>query len=138
MGWKDKMKDFGGADVSFLSEDGEMTTFVVVGEPHMIEGKYQKQNTKRIGVPCVTLEGFSLLVIGMRVGRRISKFEDHLHEWAFELVRHGDSDDTNTKYELARTSDAELEKRLLAAVQDVDYTAEIAEAVDSATEIAGG
>lgn len=138
MNWKEKMKEYGGADVSFLSEDGEITTFVVVGDPHLIEGKFQKQDTKRIGIPCVTIEGFTLLVIGMRVGRRLSKYEDHLHEWAFELIRHGEPGDTKAKYELARTSDTELEKQLLTATQGKDFTTETKDAVESAQEIAGG
>ena len=138
MNWKEKMKAFGGADVSFLSEDGEMVTFVVIGDPELIEGKFQKQDTKRIGIPCVTIEGFTLLVIGMRVGRRLSKYEDHLAAWAFELIRHGEPGDTKAKYELARTQDAELEKRLLASVSKAGYLTEIIDAVESAQEIAGG
>lgn len=138
MSWKERMKEFGGADVAFLSEDGEMITFVVVGEPCLIEGKYQKQDTKRIGVPCVTIEGFQLLVVGMRVGRRLSKHEDVLHKQAFELIRHGEPNDSHAKYELKRTEDAELEKQLLAAAKGKDFKAEIAEAVESAQEIAKG
>lgn len=138
MNWKEKMKEYGGADVSFLSEDGEITTFVVVGDPELIIGKFQKQDTKRIGIPCVTIEGFTLLVIGMRVGRRLSKYEDHLDTWAFELIRHGEPNDTKAKYELARTSDAELEKQLLTSVSPAGYLTEIKDAVESAQEIAGG
>ncbi|KKN16534.1 hypothetical protein LCGC14_0974850 [marine sediment metagenome] len=135
MQWMTKMKEFGGADVGYLSEDGEMTTFVVVGDPQLIVGLYKKQETKRIGVPCVTIEGFQLLVIGMRVGRRLSKYEKHLHEWAFELVRHGGTDDSKTTYEMGRTEDKELEKKLLAAAEGQDFEEEIKEAVEAATEI---
>ena len=138
MSWKEQMKEFGGADVAFLSEDGEIVTFVVVGEPQLIEGKYQKQDTKRIGIPCVTIEGFQLLVIGMRVGRRLSKHEEHFHEYAFELIRHGEAGDTKATYELTRTGNTELEKKLLASVSDTGYETEIEEAVASAREIAGG
>lgn len=138
MGWREKMKEFGGADVGFLSEDGELITFVVVGDPQLIEGKYQKQDTKRIGVPCVTIEGFQLLIVGMRVGRRLSKHEDHFAKQAFELIRHGEPGDTHARYELARTQDAELEKQLIATAKAGDFKAEILEAVESAREIAAG
>jgi len=131
------MKEFGGADVAFLSEDGEIVTFVVVGEPQLIEGKYQKQDTKRIGIPCVTIEGFQLLVVGMRIGRRLSKSEDNFKVWAFELIRHGEAGDTKATYELTRTANIELEKKLLASVSETGYVMEIEEAVASAREIAG-
>lgn len=138
MSWKERMKEFGGADVAFLSEDGEMITFVVVGEPCLIEGKYQKQDTKRIGVPCVTIEGFQLLIVGMRVGRRLSKHEEHFAKQAFELIRHGEPGDTHAKYELKRTEDAELEKQLIATAKGKNFTVEIDEAIESAKEIAKG
>jgi len=138
MSWKERMKEFGGADVSFLSEDGEIVTLVVVGEPELIEGKYQKQDTKRIGIPCVTIEGFQLLVIGMRVARRLSKHEDHYAEYAFEIIRHGIAGDTKATYELNRTQNTELEKKLLAMAAGINYDVEIDEAVASAREIAGG
>jgi len=132
------MKVFGGADVAFLSEDGEIVTFVVVGEPQLIEGKYQKQDTKRIGIPCVTIEGFQLLIVGMRVGRRLSKAEAMFKVFAFELIRHGEAGDTKATYELNRTGNTDLEKKLLASVSDTGYATEIEEAVTSAREIAGG
>jgi len=138
MGWKEKMKEFGGADVGFLSEDGELISFVVVGEPVLIEGKYQKQDTKRIGVPCVTIEGFQLLIVGMRVGRRLSKHESVIYKQAFDLVRHGEPGDTHATYELTHCQDADLEKKLLEAAKAQDYDLEIIEAVEAAREIAAG
>ena len=138
MTWMEKMKEFGGADVAFLSEDGEMVTFVVVGEPVLIEGKYQKQDTKRIGVPCVTVEGFQMLIVGMRVGRRLGKKEADHKAVAFELIRHGEPGETSARYELNRTDDKALEKKLLTASEAGDFDQDIIEATEAAKEIAKG
>ncbi len=138
MTWKEQMKEWGGGEVSFLSEDGEIITFIVVGPPQLIKGKFRGKETVRIGCPVWTEDGFSLLIVGKRVARRLSKYEDKFKTQAFDLIRHGESDDTGTKYELKRCSDTELEKSLFEAlkkgVKDIDIKA----AVEAAQEIANG
>lgn len=138
MTWTDKMKEWGGGDVSFLSEDGECITFVIVGEPHLIEGKFQGRETQRIGCPIITPDGFSLLIVGKRVARRLAKYEKYFGKWAFDLVRHGEPGDTKSKYELTHCEDNELEKRLLSKAKDGVFAEDINEAVASAGEIASG
>ena len=136
MTWKDKMKDWGGGEVSFLSEDGECITFCIVGESYLIEGKYQGQATQRIGCPVVTADGFTLLVIGKRVARRLSKYEKHFKDWAFDLIRHGEQGDTKTTYELKHCDAKEMEAQLLAIAKKAVSEADIKEAVAAASEIA--
>ncbi len=138
MTWVDKMKEWGGGDVSFLTEDGECITFVVVGEPFLIEGKFKGQDTQRIAAPIWTLEGFTLLIVGKRVARRLSKYEKNFKSQAFDLVRRGESGDTNSKYELSRCDVPEIEKSLLEAAKKGVKPADIADAVESAREIANG
>ena len=138
MSWMEKMKEYGGADVAFLSEDGEMTTIVIVADPVLIEGKYLKKDTKRVGVPCVSIEGFQLLIVGMRVGRRLAKKEQHHPVWAFEIIRHGEPGETSARYEINRTKDAELEKKLLKDAEGLDYEEDLVEAIEAAQEIAKG
>ncbi len=100
MTFRESMKDWGGASLTFLSDDGERVVFMVVDEPVLIEGKYGRTGTKRIGVPIVTVEGFSLLTVGMRVGRRLAKYEEVFATKVFELIRAGEPGDTNTSYAL--------------------------------------
>jgi len=138
MSWVEKMKEWGGGNVSFLSVDGEAITFVVVGEPFLIEGKFKGQDTQRIGAPIWSIEGFSILVIGKRVARRLSKYEDRFNESAFDLVRHGESGDTNSRYDLTICDDQELTAELLKnAAGGVDLN-ELEDAIESARQIAIG
>ena len=137
MSWKDKMKEWGGGDVSFLSEDGECITFVVVGAPYLIAGKYKGQETSRIGCLIWSLEGFSLLIGGKRVARRLSKHEKEFKTRAFDLVRQGVSGDTNSKYELSLCDVKELESELLAAAKTGFNKSDLDDAVTTATDIAG-
>jgi len=138
MVWKETMKEWGSGDISFLSEDGEVIEFMVVGDPHLIEGKFRGNETKRVGIPAMTLEGFTLLVIGMRVARRLAKYEGEFKKRVFSLLRRGEQGDTKTRYELTLLEDPSLDKLYLAAVQrGVDKT-EIADAVKAAKEAANG
>ncbi|GAG93699.1 unnamed protein product [marine sediment metagenome] len=138
MSWAEKMKKWGGADVTFLSEDGECITFMVVDEPYLIKGKYEGDDTQRIGCPAVTQEGFTLLVIGKRVARRLSKLEPYYKEAAFELIRHGEHGDQKSKYELTMVTDKRIVNELQ-AVKDIGVSAEdIADAVAEAEEICAG
>jgi len=132
------MKDWGGGDVAFLTEDGEMITFAVVGEPFLIKGKYAGKETERIGCPIVGLDGFSLLVIGKRVARRLTKYEPRFTEIAFDLIRRGAPGDTHSKYDLAECSVPETAAALLALAKTSNWEDEIAEAVAAANEIAAG
>lgn len=101
MAWKDKMKEWGGGDLTFLSSDGEVITFVVVDEPVLLEGKFKGKPQERIGCPVVTDEGFVLFVTGKRTARKLSKFEDKFKKCAFMIVRHGDSGDINSQYDVS-------------------------------------
>lgn len=138
MSWKDKMKEWGGGDISFLSEDGECITFCVIGEPYLIEGKFRGADTERIGCPIMTVDGFTLLTIGKRVGRRLAKHEKHFHDWAFDLIRHGEPGDTKATYELSHCDNQEIEKQILELVKKGVDKKEITEAVEAATEVAQG
>jgi len=136
MTWKDKMAEFGGGDVAFLSEDGEMITFIVIADPFLIEGKYRGTDTERIACPVVTEDGFSLLVVGKRAARRISKHEERFKDSAFVLIRHGEQGDTKTTYELKGCDDPGLTESLFKSAQGVDFTEDIKAAVEQAKEIA--
>ncbi len=100
MAWKDKMKDWGGGDLTFLSSDGECIVFVVVDEPELLKGKYKGNEQERIGCPVVTDEGFVLFVTGKRTARKLSKFEAVFKKSAFMIVRHGESGDINSTYDV--------------------------------------
>ena len=136
MTWTEKAKEWGGGDVSFLSEDGECVTFVVIGEPVLIEGKYKGQPTQRIGCPVVTMEGFSILVVGKRVFRRLAKKESDFSKHAFDLVRHGEPGDKDSTYELKRCDLPDLEKKLLADGKKGVSKDDLKEAIAAAREIA--
>jgi len=108
MSWKEKMKDFGGGDIAFLSEDGEVITFIVVGEPVLLEGKYKGKPSEKIGCPIVTSDGFTLLVAGKRLARKISKYEKQFANLAFMAIRHGEQNDINATYELKTLDDSDI------------------------------
>lgn len=112
MSWAEKMKEWGGAAVSFLSEDGEAIKFIVVGEPVLLISKYKGQETKRIGCPVVTAEGFSIFIAGLRLARRLSKYESKFNSTAFISVRHGVKGDSNAEYDLSVLDDKELTSQL--------------------------
>jgi len=138
MTWKEKADEWGGAAVSFLSEDGECIDFCVVADPVLIEGKFQGRPTQRVGAPIVTIDGFSLMIMGKRLFRKLSKREKDFGKHAFEIIRHGGADDTKTKYELINCPDAELETELLklaaAGVEQTDINESIAEATEIANQ----
>lgn len=135
MSWKDKMKEWGGGDLAFLSEDGELITFVVVGEPVLLEGKYKGKPSEKIGCPIVTTDGFSLLIAGKRLARKIAKYEDEHAVVAFIATRHGESGDIDATYPLKILDDADLTKQLLESTAGKDYRPEIAEAVTAALDV---
>ena len=132
MTWNEKMKEFGGGNFTFLSEDGESITFIVVGEPVLIESTYQKKPQQRIGCPVVTDDGFVLLIGGKRLARKIGKHEAVFGTSALMAIRHGVVGDTDTKYEVKVLPELETYKRL-AAIRDADFRPEmILDAVNEA------
>jgi len=135
MSWKEKIKEFGGGDLAFLSEDGEVITFVVVGEPILLEGKFKGKPSEKVGCPIVTEDGFVLFVAGKRLARKISKYEDNFADTAFMAIRHGEQNDIGSTYELKYLDNAELTAKLFAiAAKDFKPTM-IQEAVDSALTV---
>ena len=135
MSWKEKMKEFGGGDLAFLSEDGEAISFMIVGEPVLLEGKYKGKPSEKIGCPIVTEDGFLLLVAGKRLARKISKHEGRFGEYVLTAIRHGEMDDIHATYELKVLDDEELAENLREMIADHDFSAEIAEAVVAALEV---
>lgn len=113
MTWKEKLKEIGGCEVAFLTEDGEVLQFVVCGGIELFEGKYKGAPTKRIGFPIVSREGMTILVIGMRPARRLAKYEEHFDKIAFEIIRHGEPGDQDAAYSVKPIDDPELTKELL-------------------------
>lgn len=136
MSWKEKMDEWGGGEIAFLSEDGECVTFVVVADPALITGKFRGTQTERVGCPVISQEGFTLLVIGKRLARRLSKHEDRFADSAFTIVRHGEHDDIRTKYELTICPDEALTKELFNFKETEFDVAAIDEAIKYAEEIA--
>lgn len=124
MGWKDKMKEFGGGDLTFLSSDGECLVFVIVDEPVLLKGTYKKQEQERIGCPVMTDEGFMLFVTGKRVARKISKFEDKFKTHALIVVRHGETGDMNCTYDVSLYDNEEKTKQLFAMAKK-DYKSDL-------------
>ena len=112
MSWKEKMEDWGGGDIAFLSEDGEAIVFIVAADPVLLVGKFKGRPSERVGCPVITQEGYTLLITGKRVARRLSKYEDRFDASAFIMVRRGDHNDIETKYDLSVCPDMELTKRL--------------------------
>lgn len=114
MGWKDKLKEWGGADITFLSSDAETIVFVVVAEPILLTGKFKGKEQQRIGCPVVTDEGFALFVTGKRVARKLSKFESRFKDTAFMIVRHGEEGDINSTYTVAVLDNPQKTEQLFA------------------------
>ncbi len=135
MAWQEKMKEFGGGDLSFLSEDGEVIVFVVVGDPVLLEGKFKGRPSEKIGCPIVTLDGFNFLVAGKRLARKISKYEGRFADTAFMAIRHGGQNDITTTYELKILDDSELSDRIFALSRGQDFSSEIIDAIAAAEEV---
>lgn len=134
MGWKDKMKEWGGGDMTFLSEDGELVDFVVVGEPVLMQGTFKNKPTEKIGCPVVTEDGFQLLVAGKRLARKIAKHEGKFDVQGFTAIRHGEADDPNTKYELRVIANPDLLAGLRKIEKD-DFTPDMIPPAVKAAEL---
>lgn len=135
MGWKDKMKDWGGGDLTFLSSDGECLLFVVVDEPVLLKGKYKGNEQERIGCPVVTDEGFVLFVTGKRTARKLSKFEDRFKDAAFMVIRHGEAGDINSKYDVSLLDDKVKTEQLFLLAKKEYKPAMLKQAILDAQEV---
>lgn len=135
MAWKDRMKEWGGGDLTFLSSDGECLVFIVVDEPVLLEGKYKGNKQERIGCPVVTDEGFMLFVTGKRLARKLSKFESRFKDTAFIVVRHGESGDINSKYDVKVMDDKTKTEQLFAIAKAEYKPAMLKQAVTDAQEV---
>jgi len=113
MAWKEAVREFGGGDLAFLSEDGEVIKFVVVGSPVLLHGRFKGRPSEKVGAPVVTEDGFQLFIIGKRLFRKLAKYEDSFGSTAFMAIRHGEQGDIEASYELKIVDDAELTARLL-------------------------
>lgn len=134
MGWKDKMKEFGGANLEFLSSDGECLVFAVIDDPLLLKGEYKNKPQERIGCPVMTADGFALFVTGKRTARKISKFEDKFKTHALIVVRHGVANDSNATYDVSLYDNAEVTAKLLAMI-NTDYEPDLlTDAITAANE----
>jgi len=135
MGWKDKMKEWGGGDITFLSSDGECILFVVVDEPVLLVGKFKGKEQNRIGCPVVTDEGFLLFITGKRVARKLSKFESRFKDTAFMVGRHGESGDIDSKYDISVVDDKAKTKQLLELAKKEYKPKMLTQAIEDAKEV---
>lgn len=137
MSWKERMKEFGGGNFTFLSTDGETITFIVVGEPVLLKSFYKKQEQFRIGCPIVTDEGYQLFICGKRLARKLSKQEERFGTNAIMAIRHGAEGDADTHYDVKVLPELETYARL-SAIRDADFKPEMIEdSIDEATQVLG-
>lgn len=135
MGWKDKMKEFGGGNFTFLSTDGETITFIVVGDPVLLKTMYKKKEQERIGCPVVTDEGYQLFICGKRLARKLSKQEGVFTTNAIMAIRHGAEGDADSHYDVRVLPEPETFTRLV-AIRDKDFKPEmIQESIDEASQV---
>jgi len=133
--WAGKMKEFGGGNFTFLSSDGEVLVFIVVGLPVLMKSKFQGKEGERIGCPIVTDEGYLLFVTGKRLARKLAKHENVFTTHALMVIRHGVEGDVNAKYEIKVIPEIETFNRLCdIAERDFDPDM-IADSVKDATEV---
>lgn len=135
MSWKEKMKEWGGGDFTFLSSDRECILFVVVDEPVLLMGKFKGKESERIGCPIVTDDGFTLFITGKRVGRKLSKFESSFDSNAFGITRHGVEGDINSTYTVNMLDNPEKAKQLFAIAKRDYKPALLKAAVEDAIDI---
>ena len=133
--WGGKMKEFGGGNFTFLSTDGEVLIFVVVGLPVKLASVYKGKEQERIGCPVVTDEGFQLFICGKRLARKLSKHESVFGTNAVMVIRHGVEGDVNAKYEVKVLPESETFARLSAIAKE-DFTSDmIDDAVKEASTV---
>ena len=136
--WREKMKEWGGGDLTFLSSDGEVIIFVVMDDPVLLEGKFKGNPQERIGCPVVTDEGFVLFITGKRVARKLSKFEDRFGDTAFMVVRHGVSGDINAKYDVLVLDDKAKTEQLFGIAKKEFKPALLKQAIEDAKTVMAG
>ena len=129
------MQEFGGGNFTFLSVDGEVLIFIVVGEPQLLTGHFKGKENQRIGCPVVTDEGYLLFICGKRLARKISKLEKHFDSKAIMAIRHGAEGDVNAKYDVMIVPEKETFQRLQ-AIKKADFKqGMIAESVTDSAEV---
>lgn len=133
--WGTRMKDFGGGDITFLSTDGEVLIFIVVGLPVLMESSFKSKPGERIGCPVVTDGGYQLFITGKRAARKISKYERVFDKSALMIIRHGAEGDVNAKYEVSIVDEKETFKRLLAIKEEDFEPSMIQESIDAAKDV---
>lgn len=135
MSWKEKAKEFGSANLLFLSADGASVNFIVADDPVLMEGTYNKKVQERIGCPVVTSEGFQLFIVGKRCFRKIASLEDKFKDHVINVTRHGIEGDTDTTYEVTALTDAAMFKTL-AGIRAKTFTKEaLAEAIADSKDV---
>ena len=135
MSWKEKMKEFGGGDLAFLSEDGEAIQFVVCADPILLEGKFKGKPSEKIGCPVVTEDGFVLFIAGKRLARKISKHEAVFDTESFIAIRHGEQNDITATYDLKCSANPELTDKLM-QLKATEFNQQVLdEAVQSALQV---
>ncbi len=138
MGWTEKMKEWGGGEVAFLSEDGEAMIFIVVDDPVLLEGKFKGRMSERIGCPVITNEGYTLFICGKRLARRLSRYESEFNTAAFMVVRRGEHNDIETVYELSKCTDDAITAKLFAWKESDFDQSQVGDSIDAAKEIVAG
>ena len=134
MSWKEKMKEWGPANLLFLSTDGASVNFIVVADPILLKGKYRGKEQDRIGCPVVTNDGFVLFVTGKRTGRKLASVEEHFKDSVINVTRHGVEGDTDASYEVSVLNDAATFTSLKAIAAKTYNPEALAEAVKDAGE----
>ena len=135
MTWQDTMKAIGGADIAFLSEDGEVLQFLICADPVLYQGKYKGNATKRIMAVIAIPDGITVAVLGMRAARRLTKYEDQFGTHVMEVIRHGAKGDVESSYDVRPIDDPELFAQL-SAIKDREFSPEIVpELIKGAVEI---
>lgn len=135
MTWAKKMQEYGGGNFTFLSVDGEVLIFLVVGDPQLLQSSYKGKKNERIGCPIVTDEGYMLFICGKRLARKISKLEPDFKTKAIMAVRHGLEGDVNAKYEVSAVPEKATFERLMAIKKKDFKVAMIEESVADSAEV---
>ena len=135
MTWKERMKEIGGGNFTFLSVDGEVLIFIVVGLPEPLKSTYKGNTSIRVGCPVVTDEGYMLFICGKRLARKISKLEEKFKTHAIMAIRHGAEGDVNAKYDVSVVPEKETFNRLQGIKKAEFKQSMIAESVADSTEV---
>lgn len=135
MVWKEKVKEWAPGNLAFLSTDGAALRFIVVGEPHRLEGKYKGKPQVRIACPIVQDDGFALFICGKRVFRKLASLEAKFVDHVFTVVRHGEEGDADATYTVSFEKHAETMKRLKDLCKKELNAESLADALEAAKEV---